>query len=65
MQIGKCSNTIMHVQLERLHLQDILSHKSFAQCFIKKKTENVSILIRHVTTEKRAKHIFMLQKGNG
>ena len=27
----------MHLQLERLHLQNILSHKSFAQCFIKKK----------------------------
>ena len=27
----------MHVQFERLHLQDILSHKSFAQCFIRKK----------------------------
>ena len=27
----------MHMQLERLHLQDILSHKSFAQCFTKKK----------------------------
>ena len=30
-------NEKMHVQLERLHLQDILSHKSFAQYFIKKK----------------------------
>ena len=30
---------------------------------LKRKTENISIIMRHVTTEKRAKGIFMLQNG--
>ena len=32
---------------------------------LKRKAENISILIRHMTIEKRAKRIFMQQKGVG
>ena len=32
---------------------------------LKEKTENISIIIQHVTPQKRVKGIFMLQKGVG
>ena len=52
-KLGNAQKRKMHVQLESIHLLNVS---------LKIKTENFFITIRHVTTEKRAKGIFMLQK---
>ena len=46
-QIGNAQKRKMHVQLETLHLQDFLSHKSFAQCSLKRK---IRTHFHHYTT---------------
>ena len=64
-KLGNAQKRKMHVQLESLHMQKFLSHDHLLYVSLKRKSENISIIIWHVTTEKGAKGIFMLQKGVG
>ena len=53
----------MHVELARLHLQQFLSYNSIAECFTKqKKTDNISIIARRITTAERTTAAGMLQQ---
>ena len=50
------------MELARLHLQQFLSHNSLLNASLKRKTDNISIILRHITTRERARAIGMLQQ---
>ena len=54
---GSAQKHKMHVVLERLHLQQFLSHKSLLKVPLKRKTDNISIIIWHMTTDKKARAV--------
>ena len=56
-KLGNAQKRKMHVQLERLHLQDFYHINQLLNASLKRKTEHIFIIMRHVTTEKRAKGI--------
>ena len=62
-KLGNAQKRKMHVQLERLHLQEFLSHKSFAQCITLKKNRKH---FHHYTTydyRKEVQKAFYATKG--
>ena len=55
----------MHVELQILHLQQCLSHISFAECSLQRKTENSSISKRHMTIKETTRAVGILQQCAG
>ena len=60
--VGSARKHKMHVELEKLHLQQFLSHKSFAECFTEKKNRQHFIIIRRMTTAETARAVGLLQQ---
>ena len=65
-QIGKCSKTKNARASRKItSAGNFITQIICSMCHLKEKQKKNSIIIRHVTTEKRPKGIFMLQKGVG
>ena len=58
---GSAQKRKIYVELARLHLQQCLFHKSFAECF----TSSFCIIIWRMTTEKAARAVGILRQCAG
>ena len=54
-EAGSAQNRKMRVQLERLHLKECFLTNHLLNVSLKRKTDNISIILRRMTTEKRAR----------
>ena len=51
-KVGSAQNRKMHVELERLHLQQCFHKNHLLNVSFKRQTDNISTIIRHMTTDK-------------
>ena len=64
-KVGSSQKRKMHVELEGLHLQQCFHKHHLLNVSLKRKTDNISIIIRRMTTEKRARAVGIPRQGAG